>query len=108
MDHYIQFPSDVSIVSIQTDQSRHDAANFVGIKYVRFQSYQSKQINPDSSGGINMFNFLKTVSIVSIQTDQSRRDCDNGNAQLWGAEVSIVSIQTDQSRRVIFSVSTVG
>ena len=36
-----------------------------------FQSYQSKQINPDNAG-FDTSDGSNTVSIVSIQTDQSR------------------------------------
>ena len=38
----------VSIVSIQTDQSRPQPGNNSLIEFFMFQSYQSKQINPDS------------------------------------------------------------
>ena len=64
----------VSIVSIKTDQSRHGAGSVIyGANYGKFQSYQSRQINPDSNSnkGVNME--FRGVSIVSIQTDQSRR-----------------------------------
>ena len=37
----------VSIVSIQTDQSRPDAYGVMGATINLFQSYQSRQINPD-------------------------------------------------------------
>ena len=139
----------VSIVSIQTDQSRlllilsiyrewflcfnriNPNRSIPTIlqknaskKLKVFQSYQSKQINPDMEWvGIIQFssercfnrinpnrsiptkmtleylNLWKNVSIVSIQTDQSRRGkgVTERNTLL---RVSIVSIQTDQSRRL--------
>ena len=63
-----------------------------------FQSYQSKQINPD----MRMDSLKKwetiLVSIVSIQTDQSRPGTDATVTKVFGDYVSIVSIQTDQSR----------
>ena len=62
----------VSIVSIQTDQSRRPLTREEEREFQQmFQSYQSKQINPD-----HFFQDIsvpeKLVSIVSIQTDQSR------------------------------------
>ena len=64
--------SGVSIVSIQTDQSRR--VYRLGLVWL-----------------------TKIVSIVSIQTDQSRPDLDL-NSISTELTVSIVSIQTDQSR----------
>ena len=62
----------------------------------RFQSYQSRQINPDIAK-IGHRNYAVVVSIVSIKTDQSRLQmCRTLNEGV--GEVSIVSIQTDQSR----------
>ena len=62
-----------------------------------FQSYQSKQINPDVDEPIFCIDSEIGVSIVSIQTDQSRPEYDltDSERRKW---VSIVSIQTDQSR----------
>ena len=113
----------VSIVSIQTDQSRPfspqrreickkgfnriNPNRSIPTRFVkdstiiidRFQSYQSKQINPDLIKTKQSTIVLKQVSIVSIQTDQSRlRQCDTW--ERINADVSIVSIQTDQSRRL--------
>ena len=39
----------------------------------RFQSYQFRQINPDTVNGTNVHIQTRRVSIVSIQADQSRR-----------------------------------
>ena len=74
---------EVSIVSIQTDQSRLVTGNFGGIRdVVKFQSYQSKQINPDDKRADAQLNKDVNVSIVSIQTDQSRRvPLDQSKAQ---------------------------
>ena len=66
---------------------------------MRFQSYQSKQINPDHIMGSATVNFSAYVSIVSIQTDQSRQ-WQAIFKKRWRYLVSIVSIQTDQSRPV--------
>ena len=38
---------EVSIVSIQTDQSRQEEETIDYLTPMEFQSYQSKQINPD-------------------------------------------------------------
>ena len=65
-------PDRVSIVSIQTDQSRPIAIQVVIFIAALFQSYQSKQINPDHFDEKEV-NEINEVSIVSIQTDQSRR-----------------------------------
>ena len=63
---------EVSIVSIQADQSRQ--SNHTKSKEVKneFQSYQFRQINPDQNHTkcVEIKNGL--VSIVSIQADQSR------------------------------------
>ena len=117
-------PEIVSIVSIQTDQSRPEVIqqiNFYTItcfnrinpnrsiptsigqdkikeNHTKFQSYQSKQINPDLWRCCCSPSWFKHVSIVSIQTDQSRLYwCCRFHA--WTERVSIVSIQTDQSRQ---------
>ena len=63
----------VSIVSIQTDQSRRKLAIEIMHRLMKFQSYQSKQINPDTGKTSLIKEFCARVSIVSIQTDQSRR-----------------------------------
>ena len=91
----------------------------VGIE-AKFQSYQSKQINPDLVQRLPKEWRLYMVSIVSIQTDQSRPvrnlpDLQNTdsfqsyqsrqiNPDMFthycgkdAPDVSIVSIQTDQS-----------
>ena len=93
----------------------------VGIE-AKFQSYQSKQINPDLVQRLPKEWRLYMVSIVSIQTDQSRPvrnlpDLQNTdsfqsyqsrqiNPDMFthycgkdAPDVSIVSIQTDQSRQ---------
>ena len=62
----------VSIVSIQTDQSRQKMRQRYINKCLVFQSYQSKQINPDMTIEEGVIFIQKRVSIVSIQTDQSR------------------------------------
>ena len=62
-----------------------------------FQSYQSRQINPDDFRREQKRQENPLVSIVSIQTDQSRRQ-QTIDIMAKGKEVSIVSIQTDQSR----------
>ena len=111
----------VSIVSIQTDQSRlriflrRPWLSYRGFNRINsdrsiptgkrciildlvralFQSYQFRQINPDERD--YWYVSYYQVSIVSIQTDQSRRFW----AWIWKTPivvVSIVSIQTDQSR----------
>ena len=86
-----------------------------------FQSYQSRQINPDVAID-KLNNLISAVSIVSIQTDQSlpvhhviitigkfnfnRINLDRSiptrvlrNWPISSFRVSIVSIQTDQSRQ---------
>ena len=65
----------VSIVSIQADQSRLFITTNAGIKIDRFQSYQFRQINPDSVRGYFPQIGSFAVSIVSIQADQSRLEC---------------------------------
>ena len=62
----------VSIVSIQADQSRH-LLNLWGhfVKHL-FQSYQFRQINPDLALAETELYGEPLVSIVSIQADQSR------------------------------------
>ena len=62
----------VSIVSIQTDQSRRAYWNHSSQYLDEFQSYQSKQINPDENIATLKEHADEEVSIVSIQTDQSR------------------------------------
>ena len=62
----------VSIVSIQTDQSRPDAYGAMGATINLSQSYQSRQINPDANSNRSI-PWPKGVSIVSIQTNQSRQ-----------------------------------
>ena len=49
-------------------------------RLLAFQSYQSRQINPDD-GYFDMSPINKLVSIVSIQTDQSRHSAVSGN--MW-------------------------
>ena len=76
--------SRVSIVSIQTDQSRRKQVLPSTSQICMFQSYQSKQINPDcKSPWLTLWSEWE-VSIVSIQTDQSRQietvHPDNGKA----------------------------
>ena len=93
-----RYHSRVSIVSIQTDQSRPSRGSawllpptpsFNRInpnrsiptslaprmrqQEIPFQSYQSKQINPDQKSITLITLFNGGVSIVSIQTDQSRQ-----------------------------------
>ena len=63
-----------------------------------FQSYQSRQINPDYSISENAKYRKQGLSIVSIQTDQSRQWISE-IASSKTFKVSIVSIQTDQSRQ---------
>ena len=62
----------VSIVSIQTDQSRQKPITMPKINLGEFQSYQFRQINPDVTLIQKRGWHLYQVSIVSIQTDQSR------------------------------------
>ena len=57
-----------------------------------FQSYQSKQINPDQVGSY-VYGLDKEVSIVSIQTDQSRHYESAAQAQ---ADVKFQSYQSKQ------------
>ena len=92
--------ADVSIVSIQTDQSPQCRKALWYYIINKFQSYQSKQINPDHRNIVKKLKQIYGVSIVSIQTDQSRRF--NALVDEVGKDnVSIVSIQTDQSRQNI-------
>ena len=120
----------VSIVSIQTDQSRRELnqAQLDRFLFV-FQSYQSKQINPDTASACEAWKTLysfnrinpdrsiptwclrchggnnKPVSIVSIQTDQSRLLFLL--LLTWPhMRVSIVSIQADQSRRDLWPMGS--
>ena len=59
---------DVSIVSIQTDQSHLLEAVNLSAKQIEFQSYQSKQINPDlESHG------CEVVQAQPFQSYQSRQ-----------------------------------
>ena len=114
--------TEVSIVSIQADQSRPVNKTFGGYEEAAFQSYQFRQINPDyapdSRGrlyptkfqsyqfrqinpdlGLELTRAEVKLCFNRINSGRSIPTCDNGNAQLWGAEnVSIVSIQADQSR----------
>ena len=90
----------VSIVSIQTDQSRHIRRYAHRFYWQVFQSYQSKQINPDIEKTRELCAEEDDVSIVSIQTNQSRHAESNQEIDEVTA-VSIVSIQTDQSRRYV-------
>ena len=69
-----------------------------GIETELFQSYQSKQINPDARFKKHDTTLHRRVSIVSIQTDQSRLQKTSKSGS-FGKGVSIVSIQTDQSRQ---------
>ena len=62
----------VSIVSIQADQSRHFRVYFELLTSALFQSYQFRQINPDLVKRRRHYNGFVEVSIVSIQADQSR------------------------------------
>ena len=62
----------VSIVSIQADQSRQGWMTCDEVSLVKFRSYQFRQINPDHTSSY-LRNRLIRVSIVSIQADQSRR-----------------------------------
>ena len=64
----------------------------------RFQSYQFRQINPDTLITFTNCRNRKVVSIVSIQADQSRQLLPGAYA-FRQATVSIVSIQADQSRQ---------
>ena len=113
----------VSIVSIKTDQSRRqccETREFANV--AEFQSYQSRQINPDICCALIAFRLGFEVSIVSIKTDQSRRrrnSVTNRSMYVFQSyqsrqinpdqvkfrsglavirSVSIVSIKTDQSR----------
>ena len=71
-EHYYVTKCEVSIVSIQADQSRRVYILVVFCFLVEFQSYQFRQINPDIVPAINQGQFW-IVSIVSIQADQSRQ-----------------------------------
>ena len=88
---------EVSIVSIQADQSRRVQEQYPNAEIELFQSYQFRQINPDiSRGGFRSLSLI--VSIVSIQADQSRLNKEAISGTLTRT-VSIVSIQADQSRQ---------
>ena len=92
----------VSIVSIQTDQSRLRYNRYPSGRIIMFQSYQFRQINPDSIH-LSLLSLCSVlVSIVSIQTDQSRHEFLITYSS-WILKVSIVSIQTDQSRRIMIN-----
>ena len=72
---YHVFPSYVSIVSIQADQSRHIEYGKKEENWSKaFQSYQFRQINPDVGTRVTRSCKLGNVSIVSIQADQSRHE----------------------------------
>ena len=113
--------ADVSIVSIQADQSRLTKIRENRWFKITFQSYQFRQINPDD--GASIWDIIqRKVSIVSIQADQSRQfkiaifterrerfqsyqfrqiNPDPRSSRcglLITVLVSIVSIQADQSR----------
>ena len=89
---------EVSIVSIQTDQSRRlRITRKVAVAFA-FQSYQSKQINPDP-----VLDALRDKKLGKFQSYQSRQSNPDVQRNLWKSsrwKVSIVSIQTDQSRRL--------
>ena len=63
---------EVSIVSIQTDQSRQRYRDGSKGLFTRFQSYQSKQINPDEMMWV--LNGLKRLSFQSYQSKQINPD----------------------------------
>ena len=112
----------VSIVSIQTDQSRPQGKEklyevvfrFQSYQFrqinpdlneydladpsqMSFQSYQSRQINPDAVGAL-MFG-LDIQGFQSYQSKQINPDPSKPNVEKYlNGLVSIVSIQTDQSR----------
>ena len=97
-----RFP--VSIVSIQTDQSRLMNKNMLGKQVIMFQSYQSKQIKPDD-GSLETIKSSGVTRFQSYQSKQINPDCiraRNESESCMG--VSIVSIQTDQSRLSIPSL----
>ena len=117
-------PKRVSIVSIQTDQSRRDESWGFDCYYFWFQSYQSKQINPDLaitpadiSAVPNCFNRINpdrsiptltglplwnglTTGFNRINPDRSIPTTVKLRWSLKLPRVSIVSIQTDQSRQL--------
>ena len=87
----------VSIVSIQADQSRpHWWCQAITL-ILRFQSYQFRQINPDSKEAIS--GTLAKLKFQSYQFRQINPDLLRMNLTSSQQMVSIVSIQADQSRR---------
>ena len=119
----------VSIVSIQTDQSRPEQKDIKYLTDNEFQSYQSKQINPDFGFlnaqldcGKDKFQSYQSKQINPDQVytewgwyDLPRFNRINPNRSIPTSEnsysdtnntsrVSIVSIQTDQSRPVLVRI----
>ena len=88
--------SAVSIVSIQTDQSRLDIPLSPVISVESFQSYQSKQINPDLVTPTTAV--LPVCRFNRINLDRSIPTWSHQLQRCYRSAVSIVSIQTDQSR----------
>ena len=92
--------------SYQSKQINPDRLRILSISAPNrgFQSYQSKQINPDTVDFSKIKVIAQNVSIVSIQTDQSR--LESGFLLIFKEHyyVSIVSIQTDQSRHRLFAL----
>ena len=91
----------VSIVSIQTDQSRLKKLRRVMTPLKSFNRINSDRSIPTSQEILTK-KYDPEVSIVSIQTDQSRHGCHRRDGYR-SSRVSIVSIQTDQSRRLQIS-----
>ena len=120
----MDFGAKVSIVSIQTDQSRlwnclkmlnrygcfnrinpnRSIPTKISLRALARVSLSFNRINPNRSIPTTLFLSgtevtVNKVSIVSIQTDQSRPLERALLFRMAEPDVSIVSIQTDQSRR---------
>ena len=88
----------VSIVSIQADQSRRNVTPELRSVAYGFQSYQFRQINPDTNCKTKVYAIVVCFNRInsgrSIPT-MVRKD----QVDMEIHSVSIVSIQADQSRR---------
>ena len=92
-----KFYSAVSIVSIQTDQSRPFSCILKIVQQGSFNRINSDRSIPTLDNRNYDVPWVRQVSIVSIQTDQSRLGKRFSKRKVK-EQVSIVSIQTDQSR----------
>ena len=95
-----EYPVDFKFQSYQSRQINPDLVRAMrsGALLLLFQSYQSRQINPDNN---NQFSIHVTnATFQSYQSRQINPDVNGIHVHIQIRRVSIVSIQTDQSRQV--------